>query len=74
MEKKSKRELVKICIEKTAEIVRLLLEINKRPKILKELPEEELKNYQAKFAYLSVDFYALTQTPRQEFEREKREK
>ncbi len=74
MEKKSKRELVKICIDKTAEIVRFLLEVNKRPKILEELPEEELKEYQSKFAFLSLDFYNLLMTPRQEFELEQRKK
>ena len=74
MEKKSKRELIKICIDKTAEIVRFLLEVNKRPKILEELPEEELKEYQSKFAFLSVDFHQLTMTPRQEFEIEQRKK
>lgn len=74
MEKKSKRELVKICIEEAAEIVRFLLEVNKRPKILEELPEEELKEYQGKLALLSIDFYRLIMTPREEFEIEQREK
>lgn len=68
MEKKSKRELVKICIDKTAEIVRFLLEVNKRPKILEELPEEEIKEYQKKFTSLNVSFFTLVMTPRQEFE------
>lgn len=70
----SKRELVKKCIEETAELVRFLLEVNKRPKILEELPEEELKEYQKKSSYLSLDFYKLTQTPRQLFYLEQQEK
>lgn len=74
MEKISKRELIKICIDETAGIVRFLLEVNKRPKILEELPEEELKEYKGKFALLSVDFYKLLRTPREQFEIEQREK
>lgn len=74
MEKQSKRELIKKCIEETAEIVRFLLEVNKRPKILEELPEEELKEYQKKSSYLSLDLYQLMQTPRQRFYLEQQEK
>ena len=70
----SKKELVKICIDKTAEIVRFLLEANKRPKIIEELPEEELKEYQKKFASLSLSFYKILLTPRQEYEIQQREK
>ena len=74
MEKTSKRELVKICIEETAEIVRFLLKVNQRPKILEELPEEELMEYQRKSSLLAIDFYRLTRTPRQEFEAKQGEK
>ena len=70
----NKRELTKKCIEKTAEIVRFLLEANKRPKLLEELRQEELKEYKKAFALLTVDFYELLTTPREWFEIQQKEK
>ena len=74
MEMINKRELVKKCIEQTAEIARFLIEANKRPKILEELPEEELIELREKFSFLSADFYMLTLSNRRQFEMLQREK
>ena len=70
----NKRELVKKCIEQTAEIARFLIEANKRPKILEELPEEELIELREKFSFLYADFHRLTLSNRRQFTILQREK
>lgn len=74
MEDVNKRELLKKCIEQSAEIVRFLLESNKRPKILEELPEDYLNSMYDKTCNFTCNFYLLTRSARQIFILQEQEK
>ena len=70
----STRELIKECIDYSAEIARFLLEANKRPKMLEEMSETELNAIFEKHTFLGMCLFPLTQSARQKYERDLKHK